>query len=316
MMERKIGKVAIIGAGKMGSGIGLEFACNGHPVVMQSRHDNTLDNAMATVREYLNLMVEAQMISSTSAEKALGNISTTKDMDRAVKDADHVVESVPEDLVLKQEIFARLDELCPAEVSLATNSSTMRAADCALKVRRYPQRILITHYWHPAPFIPLVEVIGSNRTDTEVLERVAGMLRGMHKKVVLQKLELPSGPAGWGNALQQPMENIARKLIDEKGCDPRIVDDIIKFGFGRRLSLAAIFMRYDLTGLDFFYDAAKARGSEPWGPIKERVERNEMGAKSGKGFYDWPGDSAAKFNRYFNLSLIQMLKKDIERGDL
>jgi 3-hydroxybutyryl-CoA dehydrogenase len=315
-MGKKIEKIAVIGAGKMGSGIGLEFACYGHPVVLQSRHDSTLDNAMRTIREYLDLMTETEMITANVAEKALNSIRTTKDMAEAVKGADHIVESVSEDLALKQDIFAKLDDLCPPEVSLATNSSTMRAEDCALKSTKYPERILITHYWHPAPFIPLVEVIGSKRTAPDVLERTAALLRGMHKRVVLQSLELPAGPAGWGNALQQPMENVARKLVDEKGCDPRIVDDLIKFGFGRRLSFAAIFMRYDLTGLDFFYDAAKARGNEPWGPIKERVERNETGAKSGKGFYDWPGDSAAKFNRYFNIGLIQMLKQDIERGEI
>lgn len=127
---------------------------------------------------------------------------------------------------------------------------------------------------------------------------------------------LLSVPAGWGKALQQPVEEIARKLVDEKGCEPRVVDDLIRFGFGRRLPLAAIFLRYDAIGLDFFYNNAKARGLEPWGPFRERVEQGELGMKSGKGFYDWPGDSAKQYLRYFNLELIHMMKKDMARGDI
>ena len=192
----------------------------------------------------------------------------------------------------------------------------MRTEDCATKVKNHPERILITHYWYPAPFIPLVEVIGGKRTDPAVLERIAKLLRSMHKKVVLQKLELPIGPAGWGNTMQHPIEEIARKMGIERGCDPRVVDDLIRFGFGRRLPFTAVFLRFDIIGLDFFYNAAKAQGAELWGPFQERVERGELGVKSGKGFYDWPDDSAKRYIRHFNTELIHLMKKDLERGDI
>ena len=316
MIEKEIKHVAIIGAGKMGSGIGVEFARFGYKVALQDMHEDALVVAMQNIREYLDLMVETELITFAEAEKALGRVRTTRTIADAVRDADHVVEAVPEDLALKQKVFAELDELCPPDVTLATNSSTKKAEDCAARVKNHPERILITHYWHPAPFIPLVEVIGWEKTDPEILERTVRLLRGIRKRVVLQKLELPNGPAGWGNALQQPMEAVARKLIDETGCDPHVVDDMIRFGLGRRLPLGGIFLRYDIIGLDFFYNAAKARGEEAWTPIKERVENGHTGVKSGKGFYDWSGDSAKQFLRQYNLGLINMMKQDMAREDI
>lgn len=316
MTKNEIKHVAIIGAGMMGSGIGVEFARFGYQVALQDMHEDALDLAMKSVREYLDLMKETELITSAEVEKALGCIRMTRDIADAVRDADHVVEAVPEDLTLKQKIFSELDEVCPPDVILATNSSTKKAEDCAAGAINHPERILITHYWHPAPFIPLVEVIGWKKTDPEILERTVRLLKGIRKRVVLQKLELPNGPAGWGNALQQPMEAVARKLIDEMGCDPHIVDDMIRFGLGRRLPLGGIFLRYDIIGLDFFYNAAEARGEEAWAPIKERVEKGYSGVKSGKGFYDWPGDSAKQFLRQYNLGLINMMKQDMERGDI
>lgn len=316
MIEKEIKNVAVIGAGKMGSGIGVDFARFGYNVVLQDPYDEALNNSMESIREYLDLMVETELMTVDEANDSYGRISTRNNLADAVKDIDYVVEAAPEDLALKQMLFEELDELCPSYVALATNSSTKRAENCALKAKNHPERILITHYWYPAPFIPMVEVIGGKMTDPEVLTRVAKLLRTLRKKVILQELENPDGPAGWGNALQQPMEAVARKLVNEMGCDPQTMDDLMRFGIGRRFHLGAIFKRYDMVGLDFYYNAAKSRGEEAWGPIKERVEKGDVGVKSGKGFYEWPGDSAKKFNRQYNLDLISMMKQDMERGDI
>jgi len=315
MSKNEIRKIAIIGAGQMGSGIGIEFARFGYQVNFYDAYDEALKKNEASIREYLDLLVEAQLTKRSDVSKILGMISSTNKMSEAAKNADHAVEAVPENLALKQQIFAQLDELCPVDVTLATNSSSMRCEDCGAKAKNHPERILITHYWHPAPFIPLVEVIGGKRTDPAVLERIATLLRSMHKKVVLQPMELSTGPAGWGNAMQHPIENVARRMIDNNGLEPQVVDDIIRFGFGRRLPFLGVFRRYDIIGLDFFYNASKARGEEPWKPVKERVERGETGVKSGKGFYDWPSGSE-QFLRQYYLELGKMMKQDIERGDI
>jgi len=315
MSESKIERVAVIGTGLMGTGIGLEFARFGYPVALYDLTDEILKKSKQSAHENLDLMVETELISADVAKAALGRMRTTTDLADAVSGADHVVEAAPENLSLKQKLFAELDELCPAHVSLATNSSSMRAEDCAAQAKNHPERILITHYWQPAPFIPLVEVIGGKRTSPVVRERVAELLRGLRKKVGVQELERPTGSAGWGNALAHVLDGQARKLVEEEGCTPHLIDDLIRFGFGRRLGYLANYMRLDQIGLDFFYNTAKARGVEPRSPFKEMVERGDLGMKSGKGFYDWPG-YAKQFLHDYNSELIRLMKRDMEKGDI
>jgi len=95
-----------------------------------------------------------------------------------------------------------------------------------------------------------------------------------------------------------------------------MIDDIISFGFGRRMAYSGYFKRLDLMGLDFSYKMAKEHGLEPWGPIAERVERGELGMKSGKGFYDWPGDAAKRLHRRYNMELIRLMKQDMDEGSI
>jgi 3-hydroxybutyryl-CoA dehydrogenase len=316
MNELKVKKVAVIGAGMMGRCIGLEFVRFGYEVVLHDLLEEQLERSLQSVQEELDLMVEAELIASDVARAALGRLRTTTDIAEAASGADHMVEAVPEDLALKQELFARLDELCPAHVSLATNTSLLKVEDCAAEARNFPERILGTHYWQPAHLIPLVEVIGGKRTDPAVLRRVAELLRSVRKKVVIQERELTTSPAGWGNALQWVIGEQARKLINEGGCTPYVVDDLIRFGFGRRTAYTARYIGMDMMGLDLAYNLMKAKSQEPWGPVKERVERGDLGMKTGKGFYDWSGDKAKKFLRDFHLELIRLLKRDMERGDI
>jgi 3-hydroxybutyryl-CoA dehydrogenase len=94
-----------------------------------------------------------------------------------------------------------------------------------------------------------------------------------------------------------------------------MVDDIIMYSFGRRMANTGWFIRNDLIGLDFMYNAAKSAGAEPWAPFKERVERGELGMKSGKGFYDWP-DFGKAMERRQSLDLLRFLKRDIDEGKL
>lgn len=315
MGSENIKKIAIIGAGVMGADIGMEFARFGYKVSMQSRRQESLNKAMEVVAIDLGQMVETELITSEEAERATANISTTTDMAECVKGAWHVLESVPEVLETKQQILGQLDEICPADVSIASNTSSLRIDECAAKATKHPDRVLTTHYWQPAHLIPLVEVICGSKTSPEIRDRCVSMLRGLRKRVVVQEKELTSVPVGWGNAMQWALGERAKKLVDE-GCPPQIVDDLIRFGFGRRLAFTAWFYRVDMNGIEMAFKTAKARGIKLWGPYQEMADRGEFGMSSGKGFYDWSGDKAKDFLREFNLELIHLLKRDMERGDI
>lgn len=315
MDKQGIRKIAVIGAGLMGTDIALEFARFGYKVALYDVKEEILKKSMLTAREELALMAEAGLILSSVVNEAIANIRTSTDIVDAVAGAGHVVEAVPEDLSIKQQMFNKLDELCPPQVSLASNTSSLQLANIAAGVKNHPERIVTTHYWQPAHLVPLVEVIGGSKTAPDVIQNVASMLKNMRKKVVIQQLELPAGPAGWGNAMSWMLTFQAQQLVNG-GCSPQVVDDLIKFGFGRRLAYIAIYDRLDWLGLDTAVQIQKANGIEPPASLKERVDRGELGVKTGKGFYDWSGDKAVKFQRDISLELIHLLKRDMERGDI
>ncbi|MFC2006498.1 3-hydroxyacyl-CoA dehydrogenase family protein [Chloroflexota bacterium] len=312
MKEDDINRVAVIGAGLMGFGIALEFARFGYQVSIYNTTEATSKKAMEQSRETLDLMVETQLLTGNEAEATYDRLHPTINLKDAASGADYVVESAPEVLSLKQEVFARLDEICPPPAVLATNTSRLLVTDIA-SVAKYPGRILATHYFQPPHFVPLVEVVGGQKTDREVVELTARVLRGLRKKVAVINIEL-NGFAG--NRIQVAIEREVQSLVDKGVCTPEMIDDIISFGFGRRMAYTGYFKRRDLVGLDLPYTAAKGRGKEPWRPIAERVERGELGIKSGKGFYDWPGDRAKQFLRHYNMELIRLMKHDLEEKSI
>ena len=117
-----------------------------------------------------------------------------------------------------------------------------------------------------------------------------------------------------GNRIQRAIGGEAQSLVDQGVATPQMIDDIISFGFGRRMAYTGYFKRLDLIGLDFIYTAVKERGEQPWGPIAERVGRGELGVKSGRGFYDWPGDAAKQLHRKVNKELIRLMQQDMANG--
>ena len=310
MAEAGIERVAVIGGGLMGFGVAVEFARFGYPVSMYNTREETSRAAMQNAREALDLMAETDLITAGEADAAYGRLLPTTDMEEAAGGADFVHESVPEVLDLKKEVFARLDEICPPPAILATNTSGLRITDIA-SATKHPERVVATHYFQPPHFVPLVEVCGGEKTDRSVVEKTARILRGLRKRVAMVDVELP---ALVGNRIQGAIAREIASLIDQGMSYPELIDDVISFGFGRRMAYTGYFKRMDLIGLDFSATAARGRGTDLWKPIAERVARGEYGMKTGKGFYDWPGDSAKQLHRWMNTELIRLMKQDMEAG--
>jgi len=310
MKEKGIERVAVIGAGLMGFGVAVEFARFGYHVNMYNTREETSNQAMEQAKEALDLMVETKLITRDDAMAAYARLRPTIDISDAVTGTNFILESVLEQLALKQEIFAKLDELCPPPVILATNTSSLKVTDIA-SATKHPERVVATHYFQPPHFVPLVEVVGGVKTNRKIVEKAARMLRGMRKKVVIIYVDLPGFI---GNRIQGAIGQAVQSLIDHGVCNPQTIDDVICFGFGRRMAYTGHFKRMDLIGLDFSYRMAKDRGIEPWKPVAEHVENGELGMKSGKGFYNWPGDTAKQLHHRFNTELIRLMKQDMEAG--
>ena len=310
MNGKEIKRVAVIGAGLMGFGVATEFARFGYEVNMYNTRKETSLRSMTWAKEALDLMVETELITKRNADDAYKRLHPTTNLEEAAKDADFVHESVSELLTLKAEIFTKLDKICPPPTILATNTSGLRVSDLA-SATTHPERVLATHYFQPPHFVPLVEVVPTEKTDPALTEKAIALLRGMHKKVVFIPIELPGFI---GNRIQGAIAREVQSFIDRGTATPEMIDDVIQFGFGRRMAYTGYFKRLDLIGLDFSYNTAKGRGGQPWKPIAEHVERGELGIETGKGFYEWPGDAGKQFQHHYNTELIRLMKQDMEAG--
>lgn len=313
MKEESIRHVAIVGAGLMGLGIGIEFARFGYNVSLYDTKENFVNTAMEQAHQELDLMTETELITASEAKAACDRLHPTTDLVTAVSSADYVVEAVFDVLSLKQEIFAKIDELCSPPAILATNTTNLRVTDIA-SIAKHPERILTTHYFQPPHFIPLVEVVGGEKTDPRTVERAVQVLRGLRKRVIVLNKDVNRlvGTRLQG-ALNQEVESIVEMGLANSFED---IDDIISFGFGRRLTYTAHFKRMDLIGLDFLFTTLREAGIPVWRLIAERVERGELGMKTGKGFYDWPGDTAKQTDRRLKKELARLMKQDMEDGTI
>jgi 3-hydroxybutyryl-CoA dehydrogenase len=308
-----INKVAIIGAGLMGFGIGVDFARAGYETWLYNTRKETSRKAMERARKALDRFVETEMMTAGEADQAYACLHPTTKMEEAAEGADYVSESALEDLSLKRRVFADLDRICPPSAILTTNSSRFTTTSIVTDNDvKHPERCCVAHYFQPAHLLPLVEIVGGEKTSQETLERACEILSKMQKKPVLIPVEM-SGHVG--NRIQGAIGREIRNLIDKKVCTPQMIDEIIMYSFGRRMANTGWFIRNDLIGLDFSYNTAKAAGVEPWAPFKERVERGDLGMKSGKGFYEWP-DFGEAMNKKQEMELIRFLKKDMEEDKI
>lgn len=310
MAGQEIERVAVIGAGQMGFGVATEFARFGYEVTMYNTRKETSQRSMMWAKEALDVMVETGLINRSNADEAYKRLHPTTDLEEAAKNVNFVHESVSELLPLKQEIFGKLDKICPPSIILATNTSGLRLSDIA-SATQHPERVLATHYFQPPHFIPLVEVVPTKKTEPALVERTIALLRGMHKKVVYIPVDVP---AFIGNRIQGTIGREVQWLVDNNIATPEMIDDVIQYGFGRRLTYTAYFKQADVRGLDFSYNIAKGRGGQAWKPITEHVERGELGLESGKGFYDWSGDKGKKFLHHYYAELVRLMKQDLENG--
>jgi 3-hydroxybutyryl-CoA dehydrogenase len=312
MEKKKIKRIGVVGGGAMGCGIALEFAIAGRRVTLFNTRPESSERARARMEQDAALLVETGLLSAERASAALGRIRRTTVLAEAAADQDFVIESIPEDLALKQQLFGELDRLAAPSTLLASNTTalsvTALAKDCA-----HPERVLSAHYYLPAHLIPLVDVIPGEKTAPEALEATRLLLEEVGKAPVVFARDVPGSV---GPRLQQALMGEALRLVQEGVATPEMVDRVLTQGIGRRFGVTGIFDRLDLAGLDLV--AAIMRGSgRPVPPVvAQKVERGEFGLKSGQGFYTWTPESTAAFEERVARHLISQLRDERATGRL
>ncbi|MBM4763675.1 3-hydroxyacyl-CoA dehydrogenase family protein [Bacillus sp. B15-48] len=278
--------ITVIGAGIMGHAIAQMSALAGYHVILRDINEDVLQKGLAGIEKSLNRMIKSEKITNEMKINALQNIQITTDLLGSVKEADLVIEAIPEVLSLKQDLFQQLDEICPAETILATNTSQLSVTLIGSKARR-KDKIIGTHFFNPVPVMNLVEIIKSLETSDETLESVQAYCAKIGKETVVCKKDKP-GFITTRLLLAQRME--AFRLYEEGVASIEDIDKAMRQAFRHPMGP---FQLADLAGLDTGLKALasmeEAYGERFKAPtyLNQMVEIGYNGKKNGKGFYQY-----------------------------
>jgi len=277
-------KVCVIGSGTMGNGIAQVSAQAGYETVMVDVKQEFLDRGMNMVKSSLGKFVQKEKIKQDDMNKALARLHTSVDMKNSAKDADYVIEAVFERAEVKLPIFGQLEEICPRETILASNTSGIPVSLLASATRR-PDKIIGTHFMNPVPLMKGVEIVKTLLTSEETLEVSLDFVKSLGKETVVVK----DSPGFVTNRIITLVMNEAAKLLEENLASIEDIDKIEKLSHNWPMGP---FELADMVGIDVLVDLLEGvyqqTGWERYKPapiLKRMVELGYTGRKVGKGFY-------------------------------
>ncbi len=310
--------IAVLGPGRMGRQIALVFALGGwraRLVDVKERPvaDGALADARREIQRDLRLMAEEGVIEDAAIAPALERIEGRVGLDD-LKDCAFVQEALPESVELKRDVFRRVSDLVAPDAIVASTSSTISPARLADAIER-PERFLVAHWLNPAHIIPLVEVVPGPATADDVVGRTQVLLARLGKTPV----RCAASPGFIGPRLQVLLMNEAVRLVEEGVATPEDVDRAFRAGMGFRYASIGIFEFIDWGGVDILYRASRhmteATGDARFAAprlVSEKMARNELGTKTGRGFYDYGGDRRERFESEKIRVLLRRIKRDRE----
>lgn len=278
-------KIAIVGAGYMGGGIAQVFALAGHEVSIFDLDAETTKLAYDRLISESQTFEELGLFAPGSAKIIECNLSTGETVEETVAKADYIAEVVPENIEIKEEVFARICTTAKPDAIIASNTSAIPISKLSAFVSN-PGRFLGVHWVNPAPFIPGVEIIPTVETTEEVLQYVEALIGSLGK--VTSRVSDVSGFII--NRLQFALYKEAVTMFEEGVGTPQEIDAIVSNTFGFRLALFGPFAIADMAGLDVFVGAykslAEAYGERFAAPdsLVEKVKNGDFGLKTGGGF--------------------------------
>ncbi|QDY79055.1 3-hydroxyacyl-CoA dehydrogenase family protein [Streptomyces qinzhouensis] len=280
------GKLAVIGAGLMGSGIAQVSAQAGWDVVLRDITDEALTRGTDGIKASYDKFVAKGKLAAADAEAALGRITTTTDLE-AVADADLVVEAVFEKLEVKHEIFRALDKLVRDDAVLASNTSAIPITKIAAATAR-PERVVGVHFFSPVPMMQLVELVRGYKTSDEALATARRFAESVGKTCIVVNRDV----AGFVTTrLISALVVEAVKLYENGVASAEDIDLACKLGFGHAMGPLAT---TDLTGVDVLmhatgniYTECQDEKFAPPELMRRMVDAGDIGRKSGQGFYTY-----------------------------
>ena len=278
--------VAVIGAGTMGNGIAHTFAQFGFKVQLIDISQASLDRGLATITKNLDRMVAKEKISEEDKQETLNNITTYTSIKEGVEYAGLVVEAATENVDLKLKIFRDLDELCPEDTILATNTSSISITQIAAVTSR-PEMVIGMHFMNPVPIMKLVEIIRGYNTSDEVTNTIMELSKKLNKVPV----EVNDYPGFVANRILMPMINESIETLYNGVAGVQEIDTVMKLGMAHPMGplQLADFIGLDvcLSILNVMYEGFKNPKYAPCPLLVNMVMAGKLGVKSGEGFYDY-----------------------------
>jgi 3-hydroxybutyryl-CoA dehydrogenase len=302
-------KVAVFGAGTMGPGLAQVFAAAGCDVTMYSRKAETLDKAMSVAKANLATFVENGLLSENAVPGVLARIKTTQSVEEAGRDADFVIESIAEKLDAKKELYEALDGVCPQRTILTSNTSYLNIYE-VMPAARLPQTV-IAHWFAPPHIVPLVEVVKGPETSQATVDFVVELLKKVDRVPTVLEKFVP------GFCINRFLRIIGREvffLLDNGYMTAEQLDLAVKASIIPRAMVLGFVQRYDFTGIDLSYGNLQNKAfieapidNNPRSLV-ERMERGELGVKTGKGFFDYSDRPLEQVLKERDAAMIRVFK--------
>ena len=309
-----IKKIAVLGAGTMGPGIAQIYAMGGYEVSMYTRSESTMEKSKVMLRTNLDTFVEEELLTKEEADAVYGRITCGRSVEECVSGAQFVQETVAEKPDVKTQIFEELDRLLPEDAIIVSNASSLNPFNFVPE-RRQPY-FTTAHWYAPPQIIPLVEVAKGEKTDENTMDVTIELLKKCGKTPVRMEKFVPGYII---NRIQILLNTEVFYLLDNGICTPEQIDLAVKASLMPRGMVLGLVQRYDFTGLDIsannIINASYVMPETSKHPpsLFDRVDKGELGVKTGKGFFDYGGRSAAEVCKKRDKLLFKVFKA---AGDL